>query len=195
MPLNADTPVYPGDPKVQIEVAGQIDKDGYLDHLLSFGTHNGTHIDAPAHMVSDGKMLDAFNVDSFIGTGKLLDVRSGFKLSVLEVTDIQANDIILFYTGASDNYKSPDYYENHPVITDEFADYAVSNGVKMIGVDTGSVDNEPFSIHKKLLVNNILIIENLVNLNKLLGKKFKVIALPLNLEVEGSPARVIAEIE
>lgn len=194
MPLTSSTPVYPGDPKVEIEVAANLETDGYLDHLLKLGTHNGTHIDTPAHMIVDGKLLPAFSVDRFVGTGKVVDVREGFTIQALELADIQQGDIVLFYTGKSEHFDAPDYYINYPAISDEAAEFVVSKGAKMVGVDTGSVDHEPFNVHKKLLSNDILLIENLINLGQLVGKSFTVYALPLNIAVEGSPARVIAQL-
>ena len=66
----------------------------------------------------------------------------------------------------------------------------------MVGVDAGSVDTmDDFPIHKILLAAQVLIIENLTNLNQLAGKDFRVYALPVKLDVDGAPARVIAEVE
>jgi kynurenine formamidase len=63
----------------------------------------------------------------------------------------------------------------------------------MVGLDTGSVDTgDVFPIHKILLGGDVLIIENMTNLAPLAGKAFTVYALPLKLEVDGSPARAIA---
>ena len=64
----------------------------------------------------------------------------------------------------------------------------------MVGMDSASPDYPDFPIHKILLRNDILIIENLTNLHLLAGQQFKIYALPLNLEIDGSPARVIAEL-
>jgi kynurenine formamidase len=66
----------------------------------------------------------------------------------------------------------------------------------MVGVDTYSVDNQDdFPIHKILLSGNVLIIENLTNLRQLADKNFTIYALPINLQIDGSPARVIAEVK
>lgn len=87
------------------------------------------------------------------------------------------------------------YYTDYPAVPEDIAQQLVDMKVKMVGVDMGSIDHDPFPVHKLLLGSDILIIENLVNVGQLVGKKFKVYALPLNLQVEASPARVIAEIE
>lgn len=75
------------------------------------------------------------------------------------------------------------------------AEYFVDKKVKMVGIDTSSIDNlDGFLIHKTLPVGNVLIIEALTNLDKLAGKSFKVYALPVKLMLDGVPARVIAEV-
>jgi kynurenine formamidase len=55
--VNEQTPVYPGNPATKIEQAGVLAKDGHCDHYISVGTHVGTHIDAPMHMLEGGKSL------------------------------------------------------------------------------------------------------------------------------------------
>lgn len=192
--LSEQTPVYPGDPTTKIEPAGVLANDGYNDHFVSMGTHVGTHIDAPMHMLEDGKSLNQVPVEQFIGNGRLVDV-TGCDFEAVKSADIQTGDIVLFRTGMSDKYHDKIYFEDYPAMSEEVAKYLVESKIKMVGVDTCSVDNqEGFPIHKILLAGNVLIIENLTNLNQLTGKNFKVYALPLNLQIDGSPARVIAEI-
>ena len=187
------TPIYPGDPSIKIESAGVFDRDGWCDHLVSLGTHVGTHIDAPMHMLADGKSLDKMPIEQFVGRGVCIDVSSGF--GVVKSADIQSGDIVLLHTGMADKYHDPLYFETYPVMTEEIANYLIGRGSKMIGVDAGSVDNaDGFPIHKILLGSQVLIIENLTNLEQLLGKQFRVYALPIKLCVDGAPARVIAEV-
>lgn len=194
VPINEQTPIYPGDPATKIEPAGVLAKDGYNDHYISLGTHVGTHIDAPLHMLEGGLSLDKVPVERFVGHGRLVDV-TGIDFEAVKQADIQEGDIVLFLTGMSDKYQDPSYFENYPAISEEVAKYLVEAKVKMVGVDTCSVDNQDgFPIHKILLAGKVLIIENLTNLNQLAGKDFKIYALPLNLEIDGSPARVIAEV-
>lgn len=192
--VSEHTPVYPGDPATKIEPAGFLASDGYNDHLVSMGTHVGTHIDAPLHMLEGGKSLDQVPLEQFIGNGKLIEV-IGTNFEAVKSADIQEGDIVLFRTGMSDRYYDKIYFEDYPAMTEEVAKYLVEAKVNMVGVDNCSVDNQDgFPIHKILLAGNVLIIENLTNLNKLSDKKFRVYALPLNLQIDGSPARVIAEI-
>lgn len=194
--LDEDTPVYPGDPATRITPAGVLEKDGFQDSNVSFGTHIGTHIDAPAHMLKGGRTLETYDIDHFIAPGRYVDARDmTLGLENAKNAGIQPGDIVLLHTGMSDRYTEPGYFDKYPAIPEELVDYLVAQQVKMVGVDMCSVDHETFIVHKALLAKDILIIENLVNLDKLTGKNFKVYALPVKLALDGAPARVIAEIE
>lgn len=194
--LNQQTPVYPGDPAIKIEPAGVIERDGWNDHVISISTHIGTHIDAPLHMIAGGKTLEQISVDQFVGPGQLIEVDKEFSLARLQQADIQPGDIVLFHTGMSEHYHEPVYFERYPAMSEEIARYLVERKVKMVGVDAGGVDNaDGFPVHKILLAGNVLIIENLTNLAQLTDKEFTVYALPIKLDVDGAPARVIAEVK
>lgn len=204
MRLTDDTPVYPGDPPVRVSVAAGFEDAGFFNTRLSLGSHNGTHIDAEGHMVPGGRMLDDYPLDRFHGRGVLLDVRADSPApdpdaaeatEATEATEIGPDCIVLLRTGLSDARHKADYYARVPDLTTALVDHLVERGVKMVGIDAGSIDNEPFAIHKALLSHDILIAENLVGLAALASRAaagFDVWALPLNLEVEASPARVVA---
>lgn len=192
--LNEKTPIYPGDPETKISPAGVMEQSGYRDHYISVGTHVGTHMDAPSHMIADGKNLDEFPIDKFSGRGVYVRVNDTFNLEEIRKLDIREGDIVLFHTGMSDKYHDPSYYESYPGIPEEIASYLVEKKVKIVGVDMCSVDHPPFAVHKILLGGETLIIENLTNLGMLEGKEFKVYAFPIKLQIDGAPVRVVAEI-
>ncbi len=194
--VDENTPVYPGDPKIVFESITDFEKYGMNDHKVSFGIHNGTHIDAPWHMVADGKKLDEILVEQFVGRGKLVEVKDKkFNLGAVKQAGIEASDIVLFNTGMSEVFHQPEYFNDRPQMSEEIANFLVERKVKMVGVDMCSPDKEPFPVHRILLGAEILIIENLTNLDELTGKEFTVYALPLKLQLDGAPARVIAEID
>lgn len=194
--LNEDTPVYPGDPPLKITNTEKFESDGYLGHNLSMGTHAGTHIDAPAHMIEGGKTLDAFTADRFVGRGCYILVKDKtFNLDDIKAADIQEGDIVIFNTQMSYKLRDEEYFHDYPAMTEEIARYLVERKVGMVGVDTCSIDNQDgFPIHKLLLGNDILIIENLTNVEQLDGMEARIYALPIKTDLDGSPARVIAEV-
>lgn len=196
IPITASMPVYPGDPATKIELKGELQKDGFEDHYLSIGTHAGTHIDAPKHMLENGKSLDQFPLDKFTGNGVCINIENNqFDLSQIKQVAIEKDDIVFFYTGMSNHFGKPNYFESYPAIPEDVVTYLVEKEIKIIGVDTCSVDHETFIAHKLFLQHNILIIENLIKLNVLQNKHFTVYAFPLNIALDGSPTRVIAEIK
>ncbi len=194
VPLNPRTPTYEGDPPTKLEPVATIAKDGYAFTYISVNSHTGTHVDAPTHMVPDSaKGLDSYKPDQFVGRGVYLDVTDKiFTLEKLKQSNIQAGDIVVFHTGMADVYHETSYYDSYPAMPEEVAQYLVDQKVSMVGVDMCSPDHEPFEVHRILLGGDVLIIENLTNLGQLAGKTFDVYALPIRIDADAAPARVIA---
>jgi arylformamidase len=193
--INNQLPVYPGDPQVKVSEVATLAHDGYTEHSLHIGSHAGTHVDVPAHMIKDGKTLEQIPVDAFIGHGRLIRVNDcEFNLKDVQAAGIEPGDIVLFYTGLSGQFNEPEYFEKAPALPEDIAEYLVEQKVKMVGMDLASPDYEPYAVHKILLGGGTLIAENLCNLEQLEGKEFKIYALPIKLAVDGAPARVVAEI-
>jgi kynurenine formamidase len=196
-PLSSSTPVFPGDPSISLSQSAFISKDTYNDHRLVTQMHVGTHIDAPLHMIDEGKRIDEIPVDSFVGNGVLIDANGKKEIGrdVLENVEIKPGDIALVCSGFGGKFEKKEYFPGSPFLTVDFANAIVARGVKMLGMDFSGPDiDDSWPVHKILLGNNILIIENLFNLEKLQGEEFEIIALPLNIVSDGSPARVIARI-
>ncbi len=191
VPLNENTPVYPGDPLPKIDSAGLLERDGYTDHLLHIGTHLGTHMDAPSHMIAGGKNLNDFPLAAFTGRGVCIN---GLNVESVQQATIKEGDIVFLRTGMSERYGSSTYFTEATPVPESIVEYLIGKKIKMLGVDMGSVDQPPFPVHKRLLTAEILIIENLTNLEILVGKMFRVHAYPLKLALDGSPVRVIAEL-
>ena len=190
-----DMPVYPGDPPARLEQIAQIGEDESNMYRLSCGMHVGTHVDAPLHMVAGGKFICDMPVTRFFGRGRLVDARgqSTIRPDLLQGADIIAGDIVLVLTGWYHHFGDNTYYAGFPELSPDFARQLAKIGASIVGLDTPSPDRPPFVVHKILLSAEVLIIENLTNLEALLGiDAFDVVALPANLQCEAAPIRVIA---
>lgn len=194
--LKEGMPIYPGDQKLEITDDGTFAAEGYMGHSVMLGTHTGTHLDAPAHMIKGGKTLDKFPADRFVGRGSYVFVKDNiFSLKDVQEANIQEGDVVVFNTRMSYRYYDPVYFEDYPAMDEDIAHFLIERKVKMVGVDTCSVDNQPdFPIHKLLLASDILIIENLTNVEQLAEMESTIFALPLRLDLDGAPARVVAEV-
>ncbi len=188
--LNNETPVYPGDPKIGIEQFAGFATEGYLGHVLLLGTHAGTHIDAPAHMIKSAPTLGKIPLEVFMGEAKLVQ---GTTIEAVEDAGLAAGNIVIFDTGTCGRLYEASYFTDYPVLPDEVTDYLLKKKVKLVGLDTCSADNTAgFPIHKKLLSAGVPIVENLTNLSDLRDKTFQFFAPPLKFDLDGAPTRAFA---
>ena len=192
-------PVYPGDVPPKIKEVSSIEKDGFLERELTLSTHTGTHIDAPSHILSMGKTISDFSLEKFRGMALLIDIED--KIISLEKLvkyklDIEKSDYVIFRTGWSKYWGKETYYTDYPTLEKKAASWLGSKNIKGIGVDTISVDvinSKELIIHKMLLKEEILIIENLANLEKIEEKQFELVCAPLKIkDSDGAPASVFA---
>lgn len=196
--IENEMPVYPGDVETVLVHSKKIHEDKYNNHQLSINMHAGTHIDGPMHLIDSNTYLSTFPIETFIREACLLDVSNqkiiDYKTEYEQL--IQEKQIVILYTGHSQYYGQKKYFTDYPVLTKEFADLLVRKEVKMVGLDTPSPDNYPFNIHQYLFQNEVLIIENLTKVDRLLGvESFEIIALPLYIKSDSSIARVVARIK
>jgi kynurenine formamidase len=192
-----DLPVYPGDPIPRIEQVAELGRNGFNAYCLCTGTHVGTHMDAPLHMIAGGGFVCDLPVTQFIGRGRLIDARGRGVVTgnLLRGIRIGKGDIVLVLTGWDQHLRDGTYYRDYPEVAPDFAHELVRAGVAVMGLDTPSPDRPPFEVHKILLSQQVPIIENLTNLEALVGvRRFEVIALPAKLQCDAAPVRVIARV-
>ncbi len=199
--LKTGISVYPDSPEPVFTESATFEQQGWSEIHISMCTHVGTHIDAPSHMIPGAKSLDKFELDKFIGSAMVIncsglpEITKNF-LSEYE-KQITSVDFVLFYTGWQHKWSTPEYLSFFPTLTCEAAQWLAVFNLKGIGFDNLSVDaigNEQPN-HITFLEEEILIIENLTNLDMLIGKKFELTCLPLKIEnSDGSPVRAFANI-
>ena len=214
--LEEHIPNYPTHSKFFHELWGSYWHGGRsLTYQLVMNEHNGTHVDAPAHFISDAKprahvTIEQVPAQRLLGRAARLDCRhlkAGDYVSKDFVTawetghgELRADDIVLFDFGWSKHWglrpADKRYVEDWPGVSWEAAEYLVAKKVAALGVDTLSPD-PPAALAKKpihplVLENQILIIENLCNLEQL-PDFCLFLALPLKIRAgSGSPIRAVA---
>lgn len=191
MPIDERTPVFPGDKAPEIRQAATIQKDGVNQLRITINTHFSTHIDAPFHMLETGKKLTDSPIETFVGEAIVIDARNQKNIEP-SLDAVRANDIVFFCTNHTKKAYDQIFFHNNPVITKKTATELVKKKIKMVGIDSFTPDNEPYDVHKIFLKQDIMIVENLVNLDKLIGKRFMCYVLPLKIQdADGAPCRVI----
>jgi len=192
--FTASIPVHSCDEPASITKIRNLADNKYNDWKLSTGMHVGTHIDGPGHLTNSSMVMSDISIDKFVGEGCLIDARNkSIDIELLKGIHLNENFIVLILTGFDKKFGTEEYFTKYPVLTPEFVQELARHKVKMVGLDFFSPDHYPFEVHKLLFENNILIIENLTNLESLVGvKKSTVVALPLKIATDSSLARVIA---
>lgn len=202
--LNTNISVYPGTNPPKIENVMTVEKDGAAEKLLTMYSHTGTHMDAPAHMLSMGKTLDAYQAKDFVGKAMVIDVshlkdRIGFEDLLPFGPWLQDVKYVFFKTGWSKFWSTPEYLGNFPVLTKKAANWLCEQRLRGVGIDAISIDrmdSEDYPVHRILLSCDMFIIENLTNLDQLPEKAFDVACMPLKIEnADGAPARVMAMVQ
>lgn len=196
-PFDRDIPVFPGDSYPQWRQVATIASEGYNSVQLRTGMHVGTHMDAPLHMIEDGQPLSAYPPDFFIGPGLLINAEGASLVGeeYLHSVDLDGVAMVLVYTGWGVHFRHPRYFEEYPELSTGFARRLVNAGIRIVGLDFPSPDRAPYEVHRILLGNGVLIVENLMDLGVLLPyPTFEVIALPARYEADGAPVRVVARV-
>ena len=193
--IKNEMPVYPGDKEVNLIKEKDYIENGYNSISIATEMHAVTHIDAPLHMQENKSYISDYPIERFIGNVALLDVRSE---KIIDVNDeyyinIKENDIVLLFTGWDNFYGKEEYYTEHPVVSRELAELLIKKKIKMLGMDMPSPDRDNYEIHNVLFENDIFLLENLTNLNKLLyNEEIQLFAQPLKVQSEASLVRAVA---
>ena len=201
--ISETMPVYPGTEPPCMDTGTTLEKDGFLEKKITFYSHTGTHIDAPAHLIRGGKTLDEFDIGHFCGSAMVLNF-SGTNIKEITAGDLEPHreqisraEFVLIRTGWSRFWGEDDYFQDYPVLSGDGARWLCSFGLKGLGLDTISADRADtvdFEIHKRFLSRDIIIIENLANLDRLApNSSFLFSCFPLKFKgADGSPVRAVA---
>lgn len=198
VPVVSDGLVYPGNPPIHIELQQAIAKGaGANVSSLAFGSHTGTHVDAPKHFFDDGVGVDSLPLDVLMGPAVLVD----FPASVMSVTeaDLRTKELkghtrVLVRTRNSSFIREKDFHKDYTYLAPDGAAYLVSLGVRLVGVDYLSVEqfhSGHHRTHRTLLEKGVIIIEGL-DLSQPAPGPYELRCLPLRLKgLDGAPARAV----
>ncbi|WP_338554127.1 cyclase family protein [Paenibacillus sp. KS-LC4] len=214
-PLSVNTPVYKGNPPVQIQQQFSIEKgDLFNQFIITIINHSGTHIDGPWHFNPQGKKLSELPIDYFVFTHvTVLDIPKTDNELITKAdlepfaNAIAGSDLLLIRTGFGEIRESdPVRYGNqNPGFSASAANYLmVFDSLRAVGMDFISSASplhmdEGIAFHQTMLGKDrvdgrfILLIEDM-NLDHNLTNIGMVYAVPLYIEgVDSSLATVFAE--
>lgn len=197
--LNNLTPVYPGNEPPEFTQIADFKSHGYRETQFRFHSHLGTHIDAPAHMIENGNTLDQLPAEHFCGNALIIKtpINRNIDFEILKgfETEISNNDFVLFQTGWSQFWGTPEYFGRFPVLAKDAVEFLIQFNLKGIGFDNISadpIDSSDFPNHYAILGKNLIIIENLVFPDGFTESNGEFSCFPLPYEnADGSPVRAV----
>lgn len=205
--IRENMPVYPGTEPPRLTGASSYDKDGFKETYLQMFSHTGTHVDPPAHLYAEGRTLDAFAPEQFIGKALAIDCRmlgEGEAITMEQLKKygelLEKADFLLFNLGWDKRWGTEAYFGDYPCVDDELLEYIINGKYKGIGFDVIGLDpiaDAKLTRHNKLLRScEILNIENLKNLDLCGEGLFCFGCFPLKIEnSDGAPVRAMAWFE
>lgn len=220
--FGAEAPKWPTNPTDSFVLDAAISRGNPNNaSTITHHMHNGSHVDAPAHFVADGRHIDEIPIEDFYYTNPLvlyIPKKKGERITLSDLlphdSRIKECDILLFYSGYAD-LRSEDpaaFINDFPCIREDAARYLRKEcpKLKAIAMDFLSVDSsvtgveEGFPAHHALLDKDqenpertLLIFED-INTKKLYlaDKPAKAIyAFPPRFSgLEAAPVSMVAEL-
>src|SRR5215510_14724293 len=199
-----------------LSISGNIEINGRaLISMLHITTHNGTHIDAPRHMMEKGFPVDRLPLGQVAKEGVLINLTHKGPNSSASVKDILDTGVVLgpdritiINTGWNDKmWGKPEFWTQMPYLEPGVGALMASKGVPALAMDVfpekplwRGVKIEPGEVwqanHLALMAKGIPLIQFVTNLSQIGSGKFVLVALPLKIRgADGSPARVVALVE
>lgn len=200
VPVRRGGLVYPGNPPISITPVQSIAAGDTANvSRIDLGSHTGTHVDAPLHFMDGAAAVDELPLDALIGPARLI----AFDDDVLAVgeAELRRHDLrgvtrLLIRTRNS-AWLASGTNEFHPDFTHvapDGAEYLVSLGVRLVGVDYLSVEqfhSPHHKTHRTLLSNAVVIVEGLVLTEPPPGD-YELYCLPMLMAgLDGAPARAV----
>ncbi len=187
--------VWPGDTppsrEVLLDIAGG---DNITLSTLHATVHLGAHADAPSHYELDAPSIEQASLAVYVGRCQVISVRAtrGKRVGDAQLQGTVSRERVLLATGT---FPDPENFnEDFSGLEPELIDHLASHGVRLVGVDTPSVDmfdSKDLPAHNRCLAHGIAILEGLV-LNEVPPDEYELIALPLKLEgFDASPVRAV----
>ena len=191
LPIQEGMPVYPGTKATKIKSVKSGSGSSVLSEIM-LTSHAGTHIDAPRHVLPNGKTLNQMDLGVFYGTCRVLDLTvCNQRISKRDIApkNIKPGERLLFKTKNSlRGFK--DFLDDFIYMAPDASEYLASKKVTLVGIDALSIKkrgDKDNTSHTALLSNNIPIIEGL-NLNAVNEGEYILSAFPIALQKDGAPS-------
>ena len=165
--------------------------------------NTGTYLDTPFHRYAGGLDLSQLPLSSIADLDAIVfranqQSRREIDASLFVERDV-SEKAVLIHTGWDAHWGSEQYFEGHPFLTKDAAQFLADGGATLVGIDSLNIDDTADlsrPAHSILLQAEILVVEHLCNLGALPAAGFKFFAVPVKVKEMGTfPVRAFGIIE
>lgn len=159
--------------------------------------NTGTYLDSPFHRFADGADVSELPLERLANLqGVVITTDPGRAIGPEAFTgqDLRGK-AVLVRTGWDRHWRTDQYFEEHPFLTHESADFLAESGAALVGIDSLNIDDTADlarPVHTRLLGAGIPIVEHLCGLDRL-PPAFHFFAVPTKVKGMGTfPVRAFA---
>ncbi|NUN11372.1 cyclase family protein [Candidatus Micrarchaeota archaeon] len=187
--------VYPGNPQTKIELKKEANSLEPSMFQVTIGSHTGTHIDSPRHIKKFKASTEKTPITTMFGLCRVIDltkVEQKVSVTNLEKLNIKKDEIILFKTKNSQRVHKK-FFKDFIYVDESAAKFLAKKKIKTLCVDSLGVQSfhsRNQKVHEIILENGITLFEG-VDLRKIKPGVYFFIGLPIKIQTDGAPARVI----
>src|SRR5713226_9656117 len=106
--------------------------------------NTGTYMDSPFHRYADGKDLSELPLENLAGLPAIkIDARGAQSIDAGFFSGLGnlGGKAVLVETGWSRHWKTDQYFEGHPFMTEDAARFLADAGVRLVGIDSHNIDS------------------------------------------------------
>ena len=198
MPIAPSMPFNPDHFPPQLTTYATVPTHGWEARRLTLDSHLGTHLDAPSHFIEGGTTIEGLSLDALVGPAQVIhltEIGAGETITAHHLPSIRDERVLIRTGWASRMLGRAEYFTQYPDLSPDAAHALVDAGVRLVGFDTPSPDYDPGETHRVLLGRGVVILENVMNLERIPDHCW-IAALPMPVVGgDGSPARVIVQVD
>jgi arylformamidase len=164
--------------------------------------NTGTYLDTPFHRYADGIDLSGLALEAISDLPGIVVHASGATGRAVDRAELVGLEVrgraVLVHTGWSRHWRTDQYFEGYPFLTERAAIYLRDAGAALVGIDSHNIDDTRTGerpVHSTLLRAGIPIVEHMTNLDALPAREFRFTAVPPKVRGMGTfPVRAHARI-
>lgn len=148
--------------------------------------NTGTYIDSPFHRYADGKDLSELPLESVADLDcVVVRVDRSQQRAIDQISaDVERvrGRAVLFDTGWDRHWRTDNYFEGHPHLTERLAEWLVKAGVALVGIDSMNIDDTDSGerpVHSVLLGRDIPIVEHMRGLHEVPAEGGRFFGVPV----------------